>query len=226
MSSERSAGVGNLRTSRRRRFARTTAVARTGRLRARWRPSRRSPSRMTVPVGRRDDRGCRRGRSPAHGRCPHVDGPPAAANRAVLKHRYPLPRSDSSGRGRTASARRANRLERISARSDVLDPDGLTTSRKPPSDSTRSARPRRPDPAAASAPPTPSSETSTTSFPSVAAMATRTVEAWRTSPRSSALPRSGSTRRRRAPAAARRGRPRSRPEGGARREAFDGRSKA
>src|SRR5436190_22534235 len=53
----------------------------------------------------------------------------------------------------------------ISPRTRVPPPLGLQTRRRPPSDSTRSASPRKPEPLSVFAPPTPSSRTSTTSSP-------------------------------------------------------------
>src|SRR3954462_1564532 len=54
-------------------------------------------------------------------------------------------------------------LAGIVARRRVPPPGGLSTSRRPASAPTRSARPRRPEPFAGSAPPAPSSRISTTS---------------------------------------------------------------
>src|SRR5215217_2705756 len=53
----------------------------------------------------------------------------------------------------------------ISARIRVPCPGALSTCRRPSRASTRSARPRRPEPFSGSAPPTPSSATSTTALP-------------------------------------------------------------
>src|SRR3954469_24442434 len=53
----------------------------------------------------------------------------------------------------------------ISARITVPRPGTLSTCRRPSRASTRSARPRRPEPFSGSAPPTPSSATSTTALP-------------------------------------------------------------
>jgi hypothetical protein len=60
----------------------------------------------------------------------------------------------------------------------VPTPERLRTIKVPPTASTRSLRPTRPEPRAGSAPPTPSSLTESRTTPSTASTSTRTVEAF------------------------------------------------
>jgi hypothetical protein len=90
-----------------------------------------------------------------------ADGGEGASTR--MTDAFLLGHAERSSRGGTG----------ISARTVVPVAGALQTWSRPPSASTRSASPRRPEPSAGSAPPTPSSATSTTS--SASHRATRTV---------------------------------------------------
>jgi PAS domain S-box-containing protein len=101
----------------------------------------------------------------------------------IVSSTEPRPFPRGAGRQRAGDAseqlgggqrRRRYPAQGISARNVVPVPAGLSSTSRPPSASTRSESPRRPEPRSGAAPPTPSSRTSIRALPSPRSIATAT----------------------------------------------------
>src|SRR3954454_25130001 len=124
-----------------------------------------APSRVRIPP------------SPLAQRPPRFCAHPRRGGRAVecggLENRYPslggsrvqIPPPPLARPSLARKAQRSRSPQGISALSCVPRPGGLSTCSRPPTASTRSARPASPEPRTGSAPPTPSSLTTTVANP-------------------------------------------------------------
>ena len=152
--------------------ARSPAAAGTTRLRDHGDPPAQVDRALDAQVVRAAARRGPHARTAAPTPCaPRAFAPPPASRQPSVRSPSPMVVRRASGPIVTRKGRAGSRAASCRRRA------GSSTSRRPPSASTRSARPRSPEPPAASAPPTPSSETVTTRRPSGRCTSTRTAEA-------------------------------------------------